>query len=73
VQQPKVIVNRYLKEKVSDVSHDLKSYESGNQLHVEAAKVTFTFDLNNGKLIKTRNSKGEVSFNGGPAPIGSCT
>lgn len=70
VQEPKAVVNRYL-ESVKVVDNSLvNAEEEGIKLVAKTNELTFTFDLTNGKLLKTVNKKGEVSFNGGPTTEG---
>ncbi len=70
VQHPKVIVDRYVKEVGIKESYQIITEESGNQLTAKTNGIEFTFDLKNGRLLKTKNSKGDISFTGGPTPVG---
>lgn len=70
VQHPKVIVDRFIKEATIHESEQIITQESGDQLLTKIHGLEFTFDLKNGRLLKTKNDKGEISFTGGPKPVG---
>ncbi len=62
---------------IPDVINDLDYPESGitaaptdHKLQVEVGKISYTFDLSDGKLLGVTNHKGALSFEGGPTPVG---
>ncbi|NCB06576.1 MAG: beta-galactosidase [Bacteroidia bacterium] len=44
--------------------------ETSNSVKASVAGLEFTFSKENGTLLSVKNSKGNVSFHGGPAPAG---
>lgn len=70
IQHPKVIVERIIDEITDNETRQIITKEGGDQLVVKTKDIELTFDLKNGRLVKTVNAKGEVSFTGGPKPEG---
>lgn len=70
IQDPKVIVDKYLRRVTIDKSNKIGVKESKSELIASVSNLEFIFDLNNARLLKIINSKGEISFTGGPSPAG---
>ena len=70
VQDPKMIVERYLDEVIVDESDKIIIKESNNELKALIKDLEFIFDLKNARLLQITNAKGEISFTGGPKPVG---
>ena len=70
VQEPKVIVEKYLERVLVDKGNQIIIKESQKEIIATINDLEFTFDLKNARLINIINSEGRVSFTGGPQPVG---
>ena len=69
IQDPKIIVERYLDEIIVNETDKIIIKESEMVLKATINDLEFTFDLRNARLLKILNAKGEISFTGGPKPV----
>ena len=63
----------YIPEMISGLGYgdqDIAAESSEEELTVRVGKLTYRFDLQDGKLSGVENARGEISFRGGPAPVG---
>lgn len=70
IQHPKVIVDRIISHLDTKDGGEIITEESGDQLVAIVHGLEFKFDLKNGRLLATKNAHGEISFTGGPNPVG---
>lgn len=70
VIQPEQIASGFLKN--LPVSNDeILMEEEASTIVASVAGVTIELNKNNGKLLGVRNEKGNLSFSGGPTPVGA--
>lgn len=69
VVQPEEVAARFLKKERRDNSESTIR-ENGNEVTARSAGIEITLDKKNGKLLSVKNRKGNISFTGGPIPIG---
>lgn len=63
----------YIPELISELDYtesEITTNSADNELQVKVGAMSYSFDLNNGKLLGVTNGKGALSFNGGPTPVG---
>ncbi|MBY5959401.1 hypothetical protein KUV50_14720 [Membranicola marinus] len=51
-------------------NHSIKTSVNQNILLIEVGEFHYQFDLSNGQLRRVKNEEGEISFTGGPSPVG---
>ncbi|MGF1638487.1 MAG: beta-galactosidase domain 4-containing protein, partial [Cyclobacteriaceae bacterium] len=68
IKMPKAFVQKTIGEQKSTES--IQTEESGNLLKASVAGVEIAINLENGILEEVRNTRGSISFNGGPLPVG---
>ena len=69
VQHPKTIVQRIINNDKGE-SEDIVVEESGDRILAKVHGLEIKFDLKNGRILQLDNSKGPISFTGGPIPVG---
>ncbi len=69
IQRPTTIVDRIIDQGESKTD-EIAVTELNGKLSAKIHDLAFTFDLKNGVLLEIKNSNDEISFNGGPTPVG---
>jgi hypothetical protein len=69
VQHHATIVERLLKE-IAPAVEQVKVEEVDGKLIALASGIEYSFDVENGMLLSVKNTRGVVSFKGGPTPVG---
>lgn len=69
IQHPAVIVDRII-DQGSSQDDEIIVKELNGKLSAKVHELEFTFDLENGVLLGTKNAGEAISFNGGPIPVG---
>ncbi|CAN5441239.1 glycoside hydrolase family 2 TIM barrel-domain containing protein [soil metagenome] len=70
VKQPDELAEKIIINFESVATAEISVSEEGNSIKASVNGINFSFNKNNGYLEETRNSKGVISFNGGPMVVG---
>ncbi len=69
IVQPEEMAAGFLKD-VQAENSEINIQESGKELTVAVSGIQVVFSKKDGKLVSVKNSKGNISLNGGPVSIG---
>jgi hypothetical protein len=67
--QPEEMADGFLKS-FQDENPEINIVEGDNEVSASVSGIEITFNKKDGKLVSVKNRKGDISFTGGPAPVG---
>jgi hypothetical protein len=70
VVQPEEMAARFL-QNLSTENQEITVVENGNGVVASVAGIEIRLDKKDGKLVSVKNQSGNISFTGGPAPVGA--